>query len=122
MTYSASDSSQLYQSQSDNGWDWYNTKEIDGQNTDVLALAVLGDELIMVYPSSEGNAKLISSHYTSARGWYNTTSIGQSAFQTALAVCGDWLVMTYSDKSSSQLWCSRSRDGISWQDTQQMGG
>jgi hypothetical protein len=122
MAYSTSNSSQLYQSQSDNSWDWYNTKDIDGQNTTTPALAVLGDELIMVYPSEGSHPNFISSHYTSARGWYSTTGIGQSAYQTALTACGEWLVMTYSDSSNSQLWCSRSRDGTSWQDTHQMSG
>jgi hypothetical protein len=39
----------------------------------------------------------------------------------ALAAFGDYLYMLYTDSSSSEIWSTRTKDGLSWTDTHQIG-
>jgi hypothetical protein len=121
MVYKSFNSNQLLHTISSNGWDWGATKNINGQSSDTPALVAFGNDLVVVYPDSTSSGKLSSLFFNSSSGWYKSNAINQSTKQMALAVCNGWLIMTYRDSNSPQLWCSRSKNGIDWQDTQPIG-
>jgi hypothetical protein len=92
MCYNSDASSQLYQSQSDNGWDWHNTKKIDGQRSDAPTLTIIRNQLLMVYPSHDrhDDGQLLQTLYTSQTGWSPAKWIsGQKARRVALAIIGE---------------------------------
>jgi len=122
MVYKSWNSNQLLHTRSTNGWDWGTVDKIDGQGSDAPALAILGEDLVMIYSESTGTGKLHSFFYNSSKGWYKTNVMNQFSKQIALTVCSGWLLMTYRDINSPQLWCSRSKNAVDWHDIQPIDG
>jgi hypothetical protein len=120
MCYASDYDGQLYQSQSDDGWNWYNTKKsIPGQVTSTPALTVIpgpsGDQILMVYPDEKRNHQLIQTRYTSIGGWTTPQDIvGQQAWSVGLSNYNGTAIMAYSGNTNSQLFSSTSTDGVNW--------
>lgn len=125
MVYSSTSDSTTYQSQSQNGWDWTGPKPIDPDSTkfDKASLITFKDKMLFVNGGGSGGhgSDLYAAVYNpESDSWDSHRIEGQQAYRVAMAVCQDWLVMTYSDNHSSQFYCSRSQDGVNWQDTEQI--
>lgn len=120
MCYASDFNGQLYQSQSDDGWNWYNTKpSIPGQVTSTPALTVIpgpnGNQILMVYPDNKRNHQLVQTRYTSSGGWTPPQDIvGQQASIVGLSNYNGVAIMAYSGNTNSQLFASTSTDGINW--------
>lgn len=122
MVYSSDRDSSTWQTESKNGWDWFNTRPIPGQEFDNACLITFKGKLHLMFAGGHGS-DLYSFQYDLSSGNWNGTKIeGQFAFNVALAPCQDWLVMVYSSNRSSQFYCSQSLDGFNWQDTQKIPG
>ena len=134
MVYSDSNSSQLWVSRSLDGLNWQNTQQIAGQNTSIPAISAFTPNtgtvsyLYMIY-SDSNSSQLWVSRSLDGLNWQDTqqivnqgTSVPAIAAFTSQADGINYLYMVYSDSISSQLWVSRSVDGLNWQDTQQIAG
>ena len=119
LIYRDAKTPQLWMTSSSDAQNWSNPAKIEGHRAFKPSLAVFDDKLIMVY-TNPCNLQLCLSQYTTSSGWTIPTKIRDNASSSgapALATIDGWLCMVYTEwRRGYQLWATRSRDAITWQD------
>lgn len=119
LVYRDPKTTQLWMTSSSDGQNWTNPAQIEGQHAYKPSLAVFDDKLILVY-TNPGNRQLSLSQYTTSSGWTAPSRIldrASSHSAPALATIDGWLCLVYPLwRGGYQLWATRSRDAVTWQD------
>ena len=119
LIYRDPKSTQLWMTSSADGQTWTNPAQIEGQHAYKPSLAVFNDKLSLVYTNPR-NLQLSLSQYTTSSGWTTPSRIqdkGSSGSAPALDTIDGWLCLVYPLwRGGYQLWATRSRDGVTWQD------
>jgi len=118
LIYCDPKNTKLWISSSSDGQNWTNPARIEGQQAYRPSLAIFDDKLTLVYTNPLGR-QLYLSQYTTSSGWtapsriQNSTSSGDAS---ALATIDGWLCLVYPAWGGGNLWATRSRDAVTWQD------
>ena len=119
LIYRDPKTTQLWMTSSSDGQNWTNPTQIQGQHAYKPAIAVFDDKLNLVYTNPR-SLQLSLSQYTASSGWTAPSRIqdrGSSGSAPALATIDGWLCLVYPLwRGGYQLWATRSRDGVTWQD------
>ncbi|KAF2279273.1 uncharacterized protein EI97DRAFT_481558 [Westerdykella ornata] len=126
MAYTDEFSSQLWCTQSQDGWNWTQAQKIPGQHTSVPALTVFAGQLFMVY-SDANSSQLWVTNSMDGIHWNSAQQIpGQGTSIPAIVEFQNTLFMVYTDSNSSQLWMSQATqnpDGsLNWSSAKHIDG